>query len=66
MRNNISKLFAGLAAFLMIVALADTNYAQRRVRRSVYSQQQVEQLLERIEERTDAFSTQLNLSLIHI
>ncbi|MBA4186250.1 MAG: hypothetical protein H0X49_19910 [Acidobacteria bacterium] len=63
MRNNISKLFAGLAAFLMIVALADTNYAQRRVRRSVYSQQQVEQLLERIEERTDAFSTQLNKSL---
>ncbi len=63
MRNNISKLFAGLAAFLTIVALADTNYAQRRVRRSVYSQQQVEQLLERIEERTDAFSTQLNKSL---
>ena len=63
MRNNISRLFAVLAAFLVIVALADVTYAQRRVRRSGYTQQQVEQLLERIEERTDAFSTQLNASL---
>ncbi len=63
MRNNISKLFAGLAVLLMIAALADTNYAQRRVRRSGFTQQQVEQLLERIEERSDAFSTQLNKSL---
>ncbi len=63
MRNNISKLFVGLAAFLMIAALAETNYAQRRARGTAYSRQQVEQLLERIEERTDAFSTQLNRSL---
>ncbi|CAN5701555.1 hypothetical protein BH24ACI2_BH24ACI2_04280 [soil metagenome] len=63
MRNKISKLFVGLAVLLMIVALADTNYAQRRVRRPVYSQQQVEQLLERIEERSDTFSNQLNKSL---
>jgi archaellum component FlaC len=63
MRNNISKLFAVLAALFITAALADTNYAQRNVRRAVYSQQQVEQLLERIEERTDAFSNQLNKSL---
>ncbi len=63
MRNNILKLFAGLAALLMIAALADTNYAQRRGRRVAYSQQQVEQLLERIEERSDHFSNQLNKSL---
>jgi len=63
MKNNVSKLFAGMVAFLMIAALAEVNYAQRRVRRSIYTQQQVEQLLERIEERTDAFSTQLNRSL---
>ncbi len=63
MRNNISKFFVGLAAFLMIAALADTNYAQRRARRAGFTKQQVEQLLERIEERTDAFSTQLNASL---
>ncbi len=63
MRNNISKLFAGLAVLLMIAALADTNYAQRRVRRSGYTKEQVEQLLERIEERSDAFSNQLNKSL---
>ena len=63
MKNNRLKLFAGLAAFLIIAAQADTNYAQRRANRAVYSQQQVEQLLERIEERTDAFSNQLNKSL---
>jgi archaellum component FlaC len=63
MKNNLSKIFAVLAAFLVIAALADTNYAQRRVQRAVYSRQQVEQLLERIEERTDAFSNQLNKSL---
>jgi len=63
MRNNISKLFAGLATLLMIVALADTNYGQRRVRGSGYTKEQVEQLLERIEERTDAFANQLNKSL---
>ena len=63
MRNNISKLFVSLAVLLMIVALADTNYAQRRVRRSGYTKEQVEQLLERIEERSDRFSNQLNKSL---
>jgi tetrahydromethanopterin S-methyltransferase subunit B len=63
MRNNISKYFVSLAAFLMIAALSDTSYAQRRARGTVYSKQQVEQLLERIEERSDAFSNQLNKSL---
>jgi len=63
MRNSLLKLFVGLAALLMIVALADTNYAQRRAWRMTYSQQQVEQLLKRIEERSDRFSNQLNKSL---
>jgi hypothetical protein len=63
MKNKISKLFAGVAAFLVIATLADVNYAQRRTGRSGYTKQQVEELLERIEERTDAFSTQLNASL---
>ncbi len=63
MKSNLSKLFAALAAFLIIAAYADANYAQRRAGRVFYSQQQVEQLLERIEERTDAFSNQLNKSL---
>ena len=63
MKNNISKLFAVFAAFLMIAALTDTNYAQRNARRAGYTKQQVEQLLERLEERTDAYSNQLNKSL---
>jgi hypothetical protein len=63
MKKNILKLFVGFAAFLMIAALADTSYGQRRARRTGYTKQQVEQLLERIEERADAFSNQLNKSL---
>jgi len=63
MKRNILKLFVGFAAFLMIAALADTSYGQRRTRRAGYTKQQVEQLLERIEERADAFSNQLNKSL---
>jgi hypothetical protein len=63
MQSNFSRLFTALAAFIMLAAFADTNSAQRRAGRAVYSQQQVEQLLERIEERTDAFSNQLNKSL---
>ena len=63
MRKNLLKSFVGLAAFLMIMSLADTNYAQRRARRQGYSKQQVEQLLERLEERTDAFSNQFDKAL---
>ena len=63
MNNKLIRPIAGLAAFLMIAALAGTNYGQRRVSRLIYNQQQLEQLLERIEERTDAFSGNLNLSL---
>ena len=51
-------------AILTIMLLADTSDAQmRRGRKINISQQQMEQLLERIEERTDAFSNQLNKSL---
>src|SRR4028118_1649826 len=63
MKKNVLKLFVGFAAFLMIAALADTSYGQRRTRRTGYTKQQVEQLLERIEERADAFTNQLNKSL---
>ena len=63
MRINQLKLFVLLAALLMIVGLTETNYAQRRVNQVIYSKQQIEDLLERIEERTDAFSNQLNKSL---
>lgn len=63
MKNYQSKLFVVLAALLMFTALAETNYSQRRINRVIYSKQQLEQLLERIEERSDAFSNQLNKSL---
>lgn len=63
MKNSFLRLFVGFAAFLMIAALADSTYAQRRARGLAYSKQQVEQLLERIEERTDHFSNRLNKSL---
>lgn len=55
MRRNFLKLFAGLTVFFVLLVLADVANAQRRARARTYSQQQVEQLLERIEERTDNF-----------
>jgi regulator of sigma D len=56
MKTISSKLFVGVAALLMALMLADTNYAQRRNRGAVYSKEQVEQLLERIEETSDDFT----------
>jgi tetrahydromethanopterin S-methyltransferase subunit B len=46
----------------IVLLVADTANAQTRRGRAV-SKQQMEQLLERIEERTDKFSNQLNKSL---
>jgi signal transduction histidine kinase len=63
MKKNLLKLFVGLAAFLMIMSLTETNYAQRRGRAQGYSKQRIEQLLERLEERTDTFSNQFNKAL---
>ena len=64
MKNNLSKVFAVFVAMFVVMLAVDTANAQgRRYRIRTVSQQQVEQLLERIEERTDAFSNQLNKSL---
>ncbi len=64
MKNNLLKICAIFMAMFIVLLLADTGNAQtRRARRINISQQQMEQLLERIEERTDAFSNQLNKSL---
>lgn len=64
MKNKLLKICAVFMAMFTIMLLADTSDAQtRRGRRINISQQQMEQLLERIEERTDAFSNQLNKSL---
>ena len=64
MKNNLLKIFAVFMAMFVVTLAVDTANAQgRRYRVRAISQQQVEQLLERIEERTDAFSNQLNKSL---
>ncbi len=65
MKINLLKICAVLMAMVTIMVLADTSSAQMRRggRRLSISQQQMEQLLERIEERTDHFSNQLNKSL---
>ncbi|HXG85485.1 MAG TPA: hypothetical protein VNI84_15795 [Pyrinomonadaceae bacterium] len=64
MRNKILKISAFFAALFIILAFADTGSAQNRRARARYvSKQQVENLLERIEERSDRFSNQLNKSL---
>ncbi len=64
MRNNLLKIFAGFMALFIVLVFAETGNAQnRRVRARFVSKQQVENLLERIEERSDRFSNQLNKSL---
>lgn len=62
MKNKFIKIFAFLMAMFVVLIAADTGNAQVRRGRAI-SKQQMEQLLERIEERTDAFSSQLNKSL---
>ncbi|MBA2621079.1 MAG: hypothetical protein H0U87_07755 [Acidobacteria bacterium] len=64
MRNKLLKTFAAFAAMFIVLAFAQTSSAQtRRYNRVQVSKQQVEQLLERIEERSDHFSNALNKSL---
>ena len=62
MKNNLLKICAVFIAMFIVLLVADTANAQTRRGRAV-SKQQMEKLLERIEERTDAFSNQLNKSL---
>lgn len=62
MKNKFLKITASLAVLFIILAFAETGNAQNRRGRFV-SKQQVENLLERIEERSDRFSNQLNKSL---
>lgn len=57
MRKNLYGLMTILVVFLAISILADVSYAQKRRTRTVsYSKGQVEQLLKRIEEKTDRFT----------
>ena len=62
MKNNLLKICAVFMAMFIVLLVADTANAQTRRGRAI-SKQQMEQLLERIEERTDKFSNQLNKSL---
>lgn len=62
MKSNLLKICAVFMAIFTVLLVADTTNAQTR-RGRVVPKQQIEQLLERIEERTDAFSNQLNKSL---
>ncbi|HEX8637916.1 MAG TPA: hypothetical protein VF692_07640 [Pyrinomonadaceae bacterium] len=62
MRNKSWKIFAGITAMFILLAFADAADAQTRQIRAV-SKQQVEQLLERIEERNDAFTKSFDEAL---
>jgi hypothetical protein len=62
MKNKLTKVFLSLMAMFIVLLAADTGNAQMRRSRAV-SKQQIENLLERIEERTDRFSNRLNKSL---
>jgi len=62
MKNKLTKVFLSLMAMFIVLMAADTGNAQMR-RGRVVSKQQIENLLERLEERTDHFSNRLNKSL---
>lgn len=64
MNRNFLKLFTGLAALLMILALADQSYAQkRRARGKNYTKARVENIIARVEERIDNFVSRLDDAL---
>ena len=63
MNKNFLKLFTGLAALLMVLALADTSFAQRRGRGGNYTKAQVDRLIKNVETRTDRFVSQFDNSL---
>lgn len=66
MNKNFLKLFTGLAALFLILALADASYAQRRGgrgNRNAYTKAQVDQIIKNVEQRTDRFVSQFDRSL---
>lgn len=62
MRNIFWKIIAGMTAMTFLLVLAEDGNAQTG-RGRVVSKQQVEQLLERIEERSDAFTKRFDEAL---
>ncbi len=64
MRKKIYGSLTILSVFLAILMLTDTSFAQRRRTRTVsYSKGQIEQILKRIEEKTDRFTKVFDESL---
>lgn len=65
MRNNLIKVFAGLAAVLMILTFADVSNAQRRreSRGRKMTKAQVKAVIDRVENRVDNFVRHYDKSL---
>lgn len=64
MNKNFLKLFTGLAALIMVFALADASFAQqRRARGKNYTKAQVENIIARVEERVDNFVGRIDNAL---
>lgn len=63
MRNKFLKTFVAFMALFVVLAVAETASAQTRRYNSGVSKQAVENLLKRIEERSDRFTKALNKSL---
>ncbi len=63
MKANFLKLLAVSAALLIVLALADTTFAQRRARGRSYTKAQIDRIIKNVEQRTDRFVSQFDKSL---
>ena len=63
MNKKLTKLFTGFVMLLIVLALANASYAQRRARGKNVSKEQVENIIERVEERVDNFAGRIDESL---
>ncbi len=64
MKNNLSKIFFALAAVFAILLISDISQAQpRKGRGRVYTKSDVENVIKRVETRTDNFKSEFDRAL---
>jgi len=65
MQSNIFRVFTGIAAVMMFVAVADVSAQRRESRGRALSKAQVKVIIDRVEDRVDNFVKNFDKSLDH-